>query len=187
LPRQVRRRGIGNRLAQIGVGDAAERRDELRWERAARRDRSRGAPLGGTIERRQRADAEAQLADRDAALAQAIADRLGEKGQLVGPHAARNTEQQHAVAERDGVCSLGDARSDCVAPERWLDRGVRARETAFAGTIEDGLEGLGRSQLRATAAHTPELSSLRSARRSSTVAAEARASRAGGFVLDALL
>lgn len=132
------------------VDHRAERPDDLRrqsLERPSREGhRSEHTPLGWAIDRGQRRHAEAQLADGDAALAQPLADGVRQQRQLVSPHAARHAQKENPVVKRNRVRSLGDARSDGVAPQLGRKRRVGTREPALSGAVEDGLERLGRRQ-----------------------------------------
>jgi hypothetical protein len=116
LPGEVRRGGPGDVGAQIVVYDVPQGAHDLRWQRAGRGNRARTAPLRGAFDGRERAHAETQLAHGDPTLAQSFADGFGQQGQLVRPHAGRHTEDEHAVVERDGMRSVGDARADRIPP-----------------------------------------------------------------------
>jgi hypothetical protein len=80
------------------------------------RDRASNSALGRTLDVRNRAHTEAQLAHIDAALAEAIADLFCEERQLVSPHAARYEEYEHTSPQRHGTRPFGDPRADGIDP-----------------------------------------------------------------------
>jgi hypothetical protein len=106
-------------------------------------DGARDAALGGAVDGLEGAHAEAELAGVDAAVAEAGAHVAGEEGELVGPHAGGDAEEEDAVPEGHGAGAVGDAGADGVAPHLERDGGPGAREAALAGAVEDGLHGLG--------------------------------------------
>src|SRR5207248_2999438 len=55
--------------------------------------------------------------------------------------------------ERQRPNALGDPRADGLAPEGVRDRRADAREAALAGSVEDTVERLGRSELRPARSH----------------------------------
>jgi hypothetical protein len=92
----------------------------------------------------ERADPEAELIDREAALLEAQ-DELGrEHLQLVGPDARRDLDDEHATLERDGARALGDAWPDGRAPLGDRDRQLLLGEAVLARTFEEALDRLGR-------------------------------------------
>ncbi|HTQ48912.1 MAG TPA: hypothetical protein VMI75_39410, partial [Polyangiaceae bacterium] len=121
MPREVRRGGAGDRVAQLLVADGAEDRGQVARERAHRRHRACDARLGRAARDGRSADAEAQLAHVEPPLAHARADVVREERQLVRPDAGGHAQQEHAVAQCHGLHAVGDAGADGLAPHALVD------------------------------------------------------------------
>jgi hypothetical protein len=154
LPGEIRTGGSRDGRPQLGIDDGTERTPDLRRQRLHRRHGSRHTPLGRAVDAGKAADPEAELADRDTALAEPLAHRVREQRHLVRPNAARHPQKQHPVEQGNGMRPVGDSRADRFSPQLACNRRVRAREPIFSGTVEDGLERFGRGErgaaLRAT-------------------------------------
>jgi hypothetical protein len=122
LPRQVRRRRAREGGAELGVVDAREGAREVLRQLAGRRDRPGEATLGRPVDRRQCADAEAQLADGDPAVLEARADVVGQERELVRPDARGDAQPEDLVLERERLRPLGDARAHRGPPDGEGDR-----------------------------------------------------------------
>ncbi|HXN31652.1 MAG TPA: hypothetical protein VN894_07320 [Polyangiaceae bacterium] len=90
MPREVGSGGAPDRRAESFVFDAREHPRELRGNRPLGGNAARDASFRRALERRKRADAEAERMRVDAVLAQASAHLFGKERELVRPHAARD-------------------------------------------------------------------------------------------------
>jgi len=153
LPREVRRGGAGDRVAQLLVADGAEHRREVARQRAHRGHRARDARLGGAARDGGSADAEPQLAHVEPPLAHARAHVIREQRQLVRPHAGGHAQEEHAVAQGQGLHAVRDAGADRLAPRALVHGRPRAREPVLTGAIEDRLEALGLGEVMSLLGH----------------------------------
>jgi hypothetical protein len=64
----------------------------------------------------------------------------------MGPHTARNSQQEGLAEDRDRTHSLGDARADGIPPHSGRDRDLCATESRLARAIEDRGKRLGDGQ-----------------------------------------
>jgi hypothetical protein len=148
LPREVGagRAGDGDlKLAVVHLRDGVGQRA---GQGAGRRDGPGQAPLGGTGRRVDRADAEAQLVDHHAVLAQAGDEGGRQERQLRGPHARGRLHDEDAALDGDGLGAVGDAHAHGLAPHVLRDGRPGRGEAILPRPGDDPVDSLRDPEVR---------------------------------------
>jgi len=128
---------------------------ELCWDRLGRRNRPGHATFRRALDLWHRPDSKTQFAGVHVSLPKAQADLVGQQGQLVGPDAARDSQEEYTSEEREGKCPLRDAGADGVAPGLGRDGRSKPGEAVLSRARENRVNRFRTARAVPQADHRP--------------------------------